>query len=121
MTRIPSTQQTDDFIFRYLIKKGAPHSSPDILDLLEFDGFVSPAGPIHSIDVTMHRDRKPAPEIELRSIEYMPQGDAAFVLFKFRDRGKHVAEHEYVLTAILRYFAAHAAQPAPELGVKYIP
>jgi hypothetical protein len=103
MVRIPSIEKTEDFIYRFEIKRGIPLHDPDDPHLLAFEGFVGPAGLFHSMDVTALRDGKRANDIEFRSFEHVREPNMTYVKFKFYDRANQVIEHDYLLTAILRY------------------
>ena len=103
MARIPSTERTDDFIYRFEIKTGTPLPDPDDPHLLVIEGFVGPAGLFHSMDLTISRDGQRANDIEFRSFEHFREPNMTHVKFMFRDKTYHVIRHAYMLTIILRY------------------
>jgi hypothetical protein len=104
MTKIPSIEKTEDFIYRIEIKKGAPLHDPDAPHLLTFDQFVGPAGSFHSMDVTVLRDKQRANDIEFRNFEHVRQPNMTYVKITFYDNANRIIEHDYLLTVILRYF-----------------
>jgi hypothetical protein len=104
MTKIPSIEKTDDFIYRFVIKRDSPLHDPDDPHLLMIDEFVGPGGSLHSIDMTVLRDGQRANDIEFRSFEHVRDPSMTWLKFKFRDYTNQVSEHEYLLTVILRYF-----------------
>jgi hypothetical protein len=103
MVRIPSIEKTEDFIYRFEIKRGIPLHDPNDPHLLGFEQFVGPAGLFHSIDVVALRDGQRANDIEFRSFEHLRQPEMTYVKFKLYDHASHVTEHDYLLTVILRY------------------
>src|SRR4051812_44945685 len=105
MTKIPSIEKTDDYIYRATRSKGAPIEDPNDPQLLLFQLFSQATGPFHSMDITMLRDGQCANDIEFRGFEhFVRSGDRlAYAVFKLYDRSTPVAEHDYMLTAILRY------------------
>lgn len=103
MTRIPSTEKTEDFIYRFEIEKGTPLHDIKDQNLLVFEHGVDPANSFHSLDVTVLRDGKRAVDVELASFERFPQPEMTYVKFCFRDRAYPVIDHDYLLTVILRY------------------
>lgn len=109
MTKIPSIEKTDDFIFRSEIKKGTAQHDPDAPHLLVFDLFAKPAGPFHSMDVTALKDGFRTNDIEIYSFEHLRHSDIAYVRFKFYDNANLVSEHHYLLTVILRYLTSPQA------------
>src|SRR4051794_31538790 len=106
MTKIPSIEKTDDYIYREKFNKGAPTQEPSEPDLLRFQIFTQATGPFHSMDITVLRDGQRANDVEFRSFEHFVSDDkSAFAVFKLYDRSGPVAEHDYILTAILRYLS----------------
>jgi hypothetical protein len=105
MTKIPSVEKTDDYIYRAKFNKGAPIEEPDDPHLLLFQIFPQATGPFHSMDITILRDGHRANDVEFRSFEhFISSGDNfAYAVFKLYDRSGPVSEHDYILTAILRY------------------
>ena len=104
MTTIPSIEKTDDYIYRAKFNKGAPIEEPSDPHLLLFQIFPDATGPFHSMDITILRDGQRANDVEFRSFEHFISSDgSAYAVFKLYDRARPVAEHEYILTAILRY------------------
>lgn len=103
MTRIPSTEKTEDFVYRLEIKKGAGLSDPDAPHVLAFEEFIGAVGPLHSMDVTTLRDGQRANDVEFHSFEHIRQADIAHVKFTFFDKTARVTEHHYMLKVILRY------------------
>jgi hypothetical protein len=104
MTKIPSIENTEDYIYRFEIKKGTPLHDPDKPNLLVFEQFTEPAGVFHSLDVTIFRDGKRANDIEFRNFEHLRDPHLTRVIFSFCDNTQRVSEHDYLLTIILRYF-----------------
>src|SRR3954468_16907885 len=103
MTKIPSIEQTDDYIYRAKLNKGTPVVEDDP-HLLLFQIFPQATGPFHSMDITILRDGHRANDIEFRSFEHFISTDRfAYAVFKLYDKAGPVAEHDYILTAILRY------------------
>jgi hypothetical protein len=105
MTKIPSIEKTDDYIYRATRSKGAPIEDPDDPHLLLFQIFPQATGPFHSMDITMLRDGHRANDIDFRSFDHFVRSDHtfAYAMFKLYDRSGPVSEHDYILTAILRY------------------
>ena len=104
MTKIPSIEKTDDYIYRAKFNKGVPIEEPDDPHLLLFQIFPQATGPFHSMDITVLRDGHRANDVEFRSFEHLVFSDgSAFAVFKLYDRSGPIAEHDYLLTAILRY------------------
>ncbi len=103
MTKIPSTEETDDFIYRFEIRKGTPLHDPNKPHLLVFEQCVGPAGSFHSMDVTILRDGKRANDIEFRSFEHLREPNMTHIKFRFCDDANRVSSHDYLLTIILRY------------------
>jgi hypothetical protein len=104
MTRIPSIEKTDDFIYRIEIKRGAPLHDPNAPHLLAFEQFTGPpVGVFHSVDVTILRDRQRVSDIEFRSFEHSPDRNMTYVKFAFYDHANCITDHDYLLTVILRY------------------
>jgi hypothetical protein len=103
MTRIPSTEKTEDFIYRFEIKKGTPLYNSDEPNLLVLEDFVGPAGVFHSLDVTVLKDGQRANDIEFRSFEHVCQPNMTYVKFKFYDMTQNTMEHDFLLTIVLRY------------------
>jgi hypothetical protein len=102
MTKIPSIEKTDDFIYRFEIKKGAPLHDPDKPNLLVTEQFVGHAGVFHSMDVSVLRNGLRANDIEFLSFEHVRDSNLTCLRFAFRD-AHHVMDHDYLLTVILRY------------------
>jgi len=106
MTKIPSIEKTDDYIYRATRSKGAPIEDPNDPHLLLFQVFPQASGPFHSMDITVLRDGHRANDIEFRSFEHFMSSDGiAYAVVKLYDRSRSVVEHDYILTAILRYLA----------------
>jgi hypothetical protein len=104
MTKIPSIEKTEDFIYRIEIKRGAPLHNPDGPHLLAFEQFIGPGGgAFHSVDVTILRDRQRVNDIDFYSFEHIRQCDITYVKFTFYDHAHCVTDHDYLLTVILRY------------------
>ena len=103
MTKIPSIEKTDDFIYRFKIEKGIPQHDHNEPHLLAVQQFVGPAGVFHSMDVTVLRDGQRVKDVEFRSFEHIPQGDMTVVTLTFFDKANVVKEREYIITLILRY------------------
>lgn len=104
MTKIPSIEKTDDYIYRATRSKGAAIEDPNDPHLLLFQIFPQATGPFHSLDITMLRDGQRANDIEFRSFEHFMSSDRiAYAVFKLYDRSGPVSEHHFILTAILRY------------------
>ena len=104
MTKIPSVEKTDDYIYREKFNKGAPIVEPSDPHRLLFQIFSQATGPFHSMDITVLRDGHRMHDVEFRSFEHVVFTDGtAFAVFKLYDHSGPVAEHDYLLTAILRY------------------
>jgi hypothetical protein len=103
MTKIPSTEKTEDFIYRFEIKKGAPLHDPGNPHFLVFEQFIGPTGIFHSMDVSVFRNMRRANDIEFRSFEHRGDTNLTFVKCTFHDNAHHVTDHDYLLTVILRY------------------
>ena len=103
MTKIPSIEKTEDFIYRLEIKRGTPLHDPSVPNLLAFDQFIGSAGAFHSMDVTILRDGQRANDIEFHTFEHACQADMTYVRFTFHDHANRVPDHDYLLTVILRY------------------
>ena len=104
MTKIPSVEKTDDYIYREKFNKGIPIEEPSDPHLLLFQIFPQATGPFHSMDITVLRDGHRTHEVEFRSFEHFVSSDgSAYASFQLYDRSGPVAEHDYLLTAILRY------------------
>ena len=104
MTKIPSIEKTEDFIYRSEIKKGTPLHDPDVPHLLAFELHTGPGGTLHSMDVTTIRDGQHANDVEFRSFEHVRQHPKiTYLKFIFHDNSNRVIEHDYLLTVILRY------------------
>ena len=72
MTKIPSIEETEDFIYRFEIKKGAPLHDPGNPHFLVFEQFIGPTGVFHSMDVYRFSEQGlHANDIELRSFEHL--------------------------------------------------
>jgi hypothetical protein len=102
LTKIPSIEKTDDFIYRFEIKKSTPHVSDDP-HLLVFEGGVGPGKGFHSMDVTILRDGQRTKNVELRSFEHFPEPNLTYIKFEFYDASHKISDHDYLLTVILRY------------------
>ena len=103
MTKIPSIEKTEDFIYRFAINRGAPLHDPDGPHLLAFEQFIGPGGAFHSMDVITLRDGQRVKDIEFYSFEHIRQCDITYVKFTFYDHANCVTDHDYLLTVILRY------------------
>ena len=90
MTKIPSIETTEDFIYRLEIKWGTPLHDPDMPHLLAFEQFIGPAGTFHSMDVTTLRDGQHVKDIEFRSFEHVSQRDMTYTKFTFHDNANCV-------------------------------
>jgi hypothetical protein len=111
--KIPSTQSTNDFIFRNEIEKGYPLRDPDNPHLLGVDDFfdasncsdepIESLGSFHSIDVTVFRDGKCANDVELSIFRHQHREMDCWYSLEFSDAGNTVSEHDYLVTVILRY------------------
>lgn len=106
MTKIPSIEKTEDFIYRLEIKRGTPLHDPSVPNLLAFDQFIGSAGAFHSMDVTILRDGQRANDIEFHSFEHARQCEMTYTKFIFHDNANCVIEHDYLLTVILRYLTS---------------
>ena len=103
MTKIPSIEKTEDSIFRLEIKKGSPPTNSDAPHLLAFEQFIEPVGIFHSMDVTIFRDGQRANDVEFYSFQHVRQPTMTYIHFAFHDYHSCVAEHDYLLTVVLRY------------------
>jgi hypothetical protein len=105
VTKIPSVEKTDDYIYRAKINKGPRVEEPEDPHMLLFQIFPEATGPFHSMDITILRDGRRANDVEFRSFEHFgsSKDTLAYAVFKLYDRSGPVAEHDYILTAILRY------------------
>ena len=103
MTKIPSTQKTDDFIHRLEVKRGSRPNFSNDPHLLEFDHFIESLGTFHSIDVSVLRDGRIVTDVDFLSFDHNRQHNATYIRFKFRDSENYVVDHDYLLTVILRY------------------
>jgi hypothetical protein len=123
VTKIPSNQSTNDFIFREEWQKGYPLRDPDDPHLLVIDGLFNPStcsdepvaslGSFHSLDVTVFRDGKQANDVNLRTFHHRRHEMDCYYSLEFSDAGNTVSEHEYLVTVILRYLVATAPIPPP--------
>jgi hypothetical protein len=102
MTKIPSIEKTEDFIYRFEIKRGAPLHDPDKPNFLVSEQFIGPSGVFHSMDITVLRDGLRANDIEFLSFEHLRDSNLTYLTFEFRD-AQHVMDHDYLLSVILRY------------------
>jgi hypothetical protein len=103
MTKIPSTEETGDFIYRFEIKKGTPPYNPDNPNHLVTEQFIGPTGVFHSMDITVFRDKVRANDVEFCGFEHLRDSNLTFVRFTLHDRVHHVIDHDYLLTIVLRY------------------
>lgn len=103
MTKIPSIEKTEDFIYRFATRKGTPPHVPDKPNLLVIEQFVGSAGVLHSMDVTVLRNRQRANDVEFCGFEHIRDSNLTFLKFTFHDRSHHIIDHDYLLTVILRY------------------
>ena len=113
MTKIPSIQSTNDFIFRKEWQKGNPASDPDNPHLLVIDGLFNPSnaldepieslGSFHSLDVTVFRDGKQTNDVDLLTFHHRRNETSCWFSLEFVDPQNIVAEHDYLVTIILRY------------------
>jgi hypothetical protein len=106
MTKIPSIEKTEDFIYRFEVRIGTPLHDSDKPHLLVFEAGTSKAGTFHSLDVTVFRDGQQSTDVELRSFEHRREPNMTFVKFSFHDAMHNVMEHNYLLSLILRYLLA---------------
>jgi hypothetical protein len=107
LTKIPSIEKTEDFIYRFEIKRGTPLHDPNEPHLLAFENGTSKAGIFHSLDVTVFRDGQKTVDVELQSFEHWRDSNLTCVRFKFHDTTHNVIEHDYLLSVILRYLEGH--------------
>jgi hypothetical protein len=114
MTKIPSNQSTNDFIFREEWQKGYPLRDPDNPHLLVIDGMFNPStcsdepiglGAFHSLDVTVFRDGKQANDVALLTFHHRRHEMNFWFSLEFTDAANIVSEHKYLATVILRYLA----------------
>jgi hypothetical protein len=103
MARIPSIEKTDDYIFRMELKKGMVRHPDEPANLVTFEHFAAPTGPLHSIDFITYRDGARAEDLEFLSFDHSPSVGLAFVRLKFLDPAYPAVEHDYLITVILRY------------------
>lgn len=103
MTKIPSIEKTEDFIYRFEIKKGASLHDRDEPHLLVLEGFIGPVGVFHSMDVTVFRNGHRATDIEFRGFDHFRDTNITSVKYTFYDSAHRVTDHDYLLTVILRY------------------
>jgi hypothetical protein len=103
MTSIPSTERTNDFIYRVELKKGAPSNDRKARNLLVFEAYVEPLGALHSMDITILRDGQRATDIDFRSFEHVRGNCMSYVKLAFCEKSHRIGEHGYLLTIILRY------------------
>lgn len=103
MARIRSTEETDDFIYRVEIKMGEPLYDKNIPNLLVFEQYIEPAGPFHSMDVTILRDGQRVRDVEFRSFDHLPGPSMSYFKFAFHENARRITNHNYLLTVILRY------------------
>ena len=57
------------------------------------------------MDVSVLRDCQNTPEIDFLGFEHYRHKTLTTVRFRFQDKLNRVAEHDYILTTILRYLA----------------
>jgi hypothetical protein len=115
VTKIPSTQSTNDFIIRTEVDKGYPLREPDNPHLLVIDGLFDPStasdgpiaslGPFHSLDVTVMRDGKQANDVNLETFRHRCHEMTCWFSLEFSDVQHMVSDHKYLVTVILRYLA----------------
>lgn len=105
MAKIPSTEKTNDFIYRMEVKSGTSLRADDP-HLLIIEEFVGPAGSLHSMDITILRDGQRVDEVEFRSFEHSRQPNITYIKLVFYDHAHNVVRHNYLLTIVLRYFAS---------------
>jgi hypothetical protein len=113
VTKIPSNQSTNDFIFRKEWQKGYPLRDPDNPHLLVIDGLFNPSnasdepieslGSFHSLDVTVFRDGKQANDVDLLTFHHRRHEMNFCFSLEFSDAQNIVSEHKYLVTVILRY------------------
>jgi hypothetical protein len=103
MTKIPSIEKTEDFIYRFEIRKGAPLYSSDKPNFLVIEQFIGPTGVFHSMDVSVFRNMQRANDVEFRSFEHFRDPNLTCIKFTFFDNKHHVMDNDYLLTVILRY------------------
>jgi hypothetical protein len=104
MAKIPSTEQTHDFIYRIKMKHEVPSNNHKSRNSLVFEHYTEPVvGTLHSMDVTIVRDGQRATDIEFRSFEHLRELNMIYLKFVFHDKKHQITEHNYLLTIVLRY------------------
>jgi hypothetical protein len=103
MGKIPSTEKTNDFIYRVEIKKSDHRHGHDDPNLLDFELAIEPAGAFHSMDVTILRDGQRATDVEFRSFELWRDPNMSYFKMTFHENTHRITDHDYLLTIILRY------------------
>ena len=113
MTKIPSIQSTNDFIFRKEWPKGYPLRDPDNPHLLVIDGLFNPSnssdepigslGSFQSLDVTVFRDGNQVNDVGLNTFHHRHDKTACWFSLEFTDAQNSVSDHNYLVTIILRY------------------
>jgi hypothetical protein len=99
MTRIPSIDDTDDLVFHI-----RPQKDPDSpANLLIFEKFVRPSGPLHSMEVYTFRDKARVHDIELLEFKHHVGTGPTFVRLTFTDLSPSPGDHDYILKLILRF------------------
>lgn len=123
MPKIPSLERTEDFIIRKVIERGSVQPADTEPNCLVEWIFMDPQksmdlppvelDALHSFDITVHRDGQRVGDVHLRSFQSAEDNVIALELV---DDNHVVAEHEYVVTMILRYLVrACAALAKPPL------
>ena len=113
--KIPSTQSSQDFIFRVEVDKGDPARDPDNPHLLVIDGMFDPStrsddpiaslGSFHSLDATIFREGKLADDVDLLTFHHRRNEMTFSFSLELSDPQNIVCEHTYLVTVILRYLA----------------
>jgi hypothetical protein len=113
VTKIPSNQSTNDFIFREEWQKGYPLRDPDKPHLFVIGRLFNPSnasdepveslGSFHSLDVTVFRDGKQARDVDLNTFHHRRDEMTFWFSLEFCDPQNIVSEHNYLVTVILRY------------------
>ena len=102
MTKIPSNQLTNDFIFRLERQTGYALHDPEKPNLLVIDGLFDPStvsdepiallGAFHSLDVTVIRDGKQASDVDLIAFHHQRHEMSLWFSLEFSDAQNGVPE-----------------------------